>query len=239
MKKNILALAFVGSLAMIMIGCGGDDDKKKEVKIEDVVLNYKSEGKYDLSEYIAPEQNQTNNYVKKTYTNNKGEKKYSAAPEEADISYSYEVNSSTVTETETPGGDITTYTFLSDRINDGNVSIVRYANIGDNVAKIIATFHEESIDFNSTLLCKVNKHYASKKVRSTTYEDVLEVTCYGDTKSDSKFFDFVSSDYSVDYFAYGKGLIENTEETCSTTTVNKSNITKECEKETMEITTIN
>ncbi len=237
MKKNILALAFVGSLAMVMVGCGGDD-KKKEVKIEDVVLEYKSEGAYDLSKYIAPAQNQINNYMKKIYTNDKGEKKYSAEPEETDISYSYEVNGTTVTETETPGNDITTYSFLSDRINNDNIEIVRYANIGDNVAKIITTLSKDNIDFNSTQLCKINKHHASKKVRSTTYEDVLEVTCHGDTKSNSDFFGFVSSDYSVDYFAYEKGLIESNEETCSTTTV-KNNITKECEKETMEITTIN
>ncbi len=245
MKKNILALAFVGSLAMVMVGCGGDD-KKKEVKIEDVVLEYKSEGAYDLSKYIAPAQSQVNNYVKKSYTNNKGERKYSPTPDsEEDVSYTYDVNSTGVTEIESLYNDKTTYNFLDDRIDstDSNDSafsggIVRYADAGDNIFKVIASQSKDGINFDITYLCKVNKYLSSRKVRNTIYDDVLEITCTGSTEADSTVFTLTSKDYSTSYFSYEVGLIEEIEETCDTTTV-KNNITKECEKETMEITTIN
>lgn len=245
MKRSILTLAFVGSLAMVMIGCGGDDDKK-EINIEDVVLDYGVTGTYDLSKYIVPTQNQINNYVEKTYINDKGERKYNVTPDkEIDVSYSYEVNSTAITEIESLDNDKIIYSLLDNKINltdfnntAFNTGVVRHADVGDNIYKVIATFSEDGISFNATELCKINKHYDSKEVRNQTYNNVLEVTCTGSAEADSSIFTLTSKDYSTSYFSYGDGLIESNEETCDTTMVN-NNTTKECEKETLEIATIN
>ncbi len=252
MKKIILALALASSLMIIVTGCGGGSDDST-IDIDDVTLEFKTSATYDLRDYMSPEQDQTHNYVDKTYINNNGEKIYNAIPDKESYSTTrFEINGAIIKEYDDAELDVTS-TILSDRIVEAletieNMEIVtvRFADQDDYVNKIITTLtlttEEVSFDMQMKLVCKVNNYLASKEVNNNTYNDVLEITCTTTSTSSETVsgmpFNFISNGYGRFYLAKGVGMISETSEYCSITTLDTT-ISKECKKEISEITTIN
>ncbi len=245
MKKNILALAFVGSLAMVMIGCGGDDDKK-EVKIEDVELVYKTLGTYDLKEYQTPVSNQINNYEEKTYKNNKGKKSYPAEPVKTDNHiYKYEVNATAVKEIINSTLD-STYIYNNDRITilyaDDNTSedFVRFVEKGDYIYKKVFEGKNNGLDVEISMLCKVDSHINTMDVNGDTYNDIIKISCINKGSAIGKVngddYSNKANGTSVVYIAKDIGEISSADEDCETTKLNDIVTSSSCEKEIIEIT---
>ena len=247
MKKIILVLSLIGTLLSVSTGCGSDGDKKIDPK--DVVIKFKTNATYDLSNYFFPSIDQTNNYVHKNYTNDKGEKKYSNTPNETTYSIiNYETNNTTIKEYFDNNLDVT-HTIQNDKMrqldNEDNsvINLPRYVDKGDYIIKKEYSFVESGINFEYISICKVSNHINSKEINNKTYEDIIEVTCSSSSTSlkDAK-LNGVPYSYTIEttiqsLLAKNKSLIMETTESCTNVTVNTTT-DKSCDKEIVEITTI-
>ena len=245
MKKSILTLGLAGSLIIVTTGCGGGDDQK-EPTAQEVTLEYKTSGTYDLSQYMAPTENKINNYREKTYEDNQGGKNY-GEPTEAFPTIRFDINASTIKEYDSDGTD-TIYTILNDRIksldaDDNTVDyIVRYANIGDYIDKTIIETNVNGTSLNISSLCKLNGHLESKEINNVTYSDIIEISCVSNSNSSGNVGDnnFTTTSTSTDtyYLAKEVGEINSIEESCNTTILSGNKVSS-CEKIITEITNIN
>lgn len=244
MKQQILLSSIATVLLFALSGCGGGGDN--ETNIEDVTLTFKTDAAYDLSEYVYPTTEQTNNYVENEYVNESGKLSFDSTPDDTTYSaYSYEINGTTVTEYD--GADLSsTMTIGTDRltiedVEDGETTtetIVRHADEGDYIIKSI----ESGIGYENTMLCKLSDFLSSLTVNGNAYSNVAKVTCeYDSTSSVTLNGTAYTSTYdgtSTIYLANGIGMISETDSGCQTDTVGTAT-SKECYKETSEITTIN
>jgi len=236
MKKIILALVLVGTLIIVTTGCGGDDDKK-ELTAEEVTLEYKTSGAYDLSQYIAPAENKTNIYVKNTYINNDAQPNDTTYP-----TTQFDINTTTIKQYDSDDTNIT-YTILNDRIKLLNKNdTIRYANIGDYISKTIIKTNTNGNNLNMSSLCKLNKHIESKEINNNTYTDIVEIVCTSKFNSTGK-TNGIDSSVTRDgtktyYLAKEVGKISEIQEDCETTIFNKVD-SNNCKKIVTEITNIN
>jgi len=243
MKKIILGTSLVLAL---LAGCGSD--KKSKVSFNDIKIDYKTKGAYNLSEYIIPKQNQISNYVENEYTNNNGKRDYSKKADEGSPFYTssrFDVNNTTVKEFSDETLD-TTYSISTDRItsidaDDGSKeTFVLFADKGDYVMK-------EKVDDEDLgsveVVCKLTNHYESKKVSSKTYDDVIEVVCdidsYDSGKVGGSNIEVIGNGTNTKLFAKNKGLISDIYDFCRQTKSNGKKTEDICVKTTKEITTIN
>jgi len=247
MTKSILTISILSSMVLFTTGCGGGSDSTTDPK--DAVVEFKTSGTYDLRNYVTATQNQINNYVEKKFTNDKGEKKYEdTADETSYYATRFDVNNSTIKEFK---DDVleSTYTILSNKIiekdaeDNTEFSIARYADDGDYVFKKSETTQLNGITFTIVDACKVTDHLTSKEVNGHTYNDVLEITCEGYSTSqegatlNGNPLSIKTESTFISYSAKNEGTIWEEDETCTSTTLNKTT-NKECEKEITEITTI-
>ncbi len=239
MKKIIFGASLVSAL-VLMSGCGDSGDDK--VDIDAVVVEYKNSATYDLSEYTLATQSQTNMYVVKTFTNDKGKKSYQESPDETAYPIvRYDVNGSIVKEYDINGDLDTTNTILSDRISidNGSSTMARFADKGDYVSKVSFT---DNNGVTIKVACKINKQLASKEVSPKTYEDVLEMVCAMEgaqtTTLGGKAASVNLEGSLITYFAKGNGAISSIMEGCTKTKVGDTVVLQSCEKETEEITNI-
>ncbi len=237
MKKSILAISLLGSLAILSTGCGSSSESSSTTV-------------YDLSQYSLPSQNQINNYVEETYENDEGKKDYSNSPDsEGAYAQKYEIDGTTVKEYRDNILE-TTYTIQSNKIvevdaqDNSSINVTREVKEGDTIISINKTLQQDSITMTFKNSCKLSDHLNSKEIKGTTYNDVIEVKCEGTVTSPEGAqvgglpFSISSENTNFTYFAKGKGMILDIEEYCSTTILNNAE-SKECEKEITEITTIN
>ncbi len=237
-KKNILTVTTILSLALI--GCGSDDTTDP---FEDKVT-FKSAGAYNMMDYIAGETTKSYNYVVKDYEDEKGDKKY-PDPQESDSTTIYTLNGQTVNVIEdsfldrtlTPSTDRITFVDVAD---DGNTTMLqsKFADKGDQ----ILNFAQTQDNIKNNIVCKVTQHLDTKEVRGKSYSDVLEVTCQykvefqgtGNTQGINK----IMTGNDTSFYAKLIGLISSKNESCTETIVN-NNKTKQCEKQLLDISTIN
>lgn len=237
MKKSILAISLLSTLAILSTGCGSSSGSGSTTV-------------YDLSQYLLPSQNQINNYVKETYENNKGKKKYSDSPDSEDAyAQKYEVDGTTVKEYKDNILE-TTHTIQSDKIvevdaqDSSSIDTTRKLKEGDTIISINKTLQQNNITMTFKNSCKLNDYLSSKEIKGTTYNNVIEVKCKGTVTSPEGAqvgglpFSISTKNTTIIYLAKGKGMILEIEEYCSTTILNNAE-SKECEKEITEIATIN
>jgi hypothetical protein len=248
MTKSIITISILSSLILFSTGCGGGSDKKTDPK--DAVVEFKTSGTYDLRQYITATQNQINNYVEKTFTNNKGKKEYAnTADETSYYATRFDINNTTIKEFNDNDLDLTydiqtTKIIEKDADDNTTMNIARYADNGDYVYKKDETIQLNGITFTAVYACKISDHLSSKEVNGNTYNDILEITCEGSTNSqegaklNGNPLSIESESSLKSYLAKGEGIIWEEDETCTSTTINKTT-SKECEKELTEVTTIN
>jgi len=244
MKKTILGISLLTTL-LLTVGCGGD---KKKVGFDDVKVEYKSGGTYDLSHYLVPAQNQISNYVKKVYTNKSGKRKYDNTPDEGNTTYSkteYDING-TLIQAITDGALETTFKILTDKVtatdakNKSVENYARYADKGDYILKEELTDAE---DGTLKYFCKVADHLENTNINGHTYDDVLKVTCpmeiYDSATIAGNKVEVVGDGESILLFAKDKGMISFITDMCVENKFNGKKTESNCIKETQEITTIN
>ena len=236
-KRNILTLTTILSLAFI--GCGSDGDTNP---FEDKVT-FKSAGTYNLMDYLVGDPTKSYNYVVKDYEDEKGDKKY-PEPDESDLTTTYTLNGQTVNvfednsldRTLTPSTDRITYVDVDDENITKQQS--KFANIGDQILNFAYTQN----NIKSNISCRVKQHFDAKKIRGKSYSDILEITCQykadfqGTVNSQAITTSLTGSDTSL--YAKSIGLISTKDESCTETTLN-NNKTKLCEKQLIDISTIN
>ncbi|HHB93632.1 MAG TPA: hypothetical protein ENK88_00610, partial [Campylobacterales bacterium] len=188
MKKSIL---FSLPLIMIISGCGVLDKKNiNDTRLLDdsEKVVYVSQGKYDLTNYLFPNTNQTYIYQRAKYKDNQGDKNFNSEP----ISFNdsevveYVIDNNTISE-----GDSTKYTIPDDNVSLLKQELVndfydirkyrRYVDIGDYY------FSYEHVDADSTLYqigwmkCQVKEHNNTISIsvldNNKTYSDVLLLGC--------------------------------------------------------------
>ncbi len=238
MKKNIILTSLFSSLLLLSVGCGGDD-KDKTVDPEDVTLDFKTSGDYNLRDYIAPDQNKTINYVEKTYTDKTGKKNYKAiADEELYPIKKFEISGAVIKEYGAGNALETTYTItenkiISQDVGESGIDRVKFANVGDYITKIISTETKQA--------CKINKYIATKEVGANSYTDVLELSCTGTTEAEGIMggqSNSVSTIFTNKmYLAKNVGEISSIFEKCTTTKLGTLKST-ECQKKTTDLTNI-
>ncbi len=240
MKKSILTLGLAGSLIIVTTGCGGGDDKK-EPTAEEVTLEFKTSGDYDLSQYIAPTENKTNIYIEKTYKDNQGGKNY-GDPDSTFPTTRFDINETTIKQYDSDDTN-TTYTILDDRIKLLNKNdTIRYANIGDYTSKILIKTDTNGNNLNMSSLCKLNKYIESKEINDNIYTDIVEITCvtkFNSTGKTNGIDSSVTRDGTRTYnLAKEIGEISAIQEDCETTVFNGIQ-SSNCKKTVTEITNIN
>jgi len=245
MKKTILGISLFASL-LLTLGCGGSKDKK--VAFDDVKVEYKNSGTYDLSHYLVPAQNQISNYVKKVYTNKSGKRKYSETPDEGNTTYSkteYDINGTTIKEI-TDEKLETTYNILTDKITATDAednSVDRYARYADKGNYILKEELRDKDLGKMKSVCKLADHFENKNINGTTYDDVIEVTCdidsYDSAVIGGRQVEVISDGKGVLLFAKDKGMISFMTDICVEDKIDGKKTDAMCTKETQEITTIN
>ncbi len=240
MKKIIFATSLAGIL-LIATGCGGSDDKK-ELTIDEISLDFskKETASYDLSQYLAPDSNKTNTYIKKVYEDKSGKKSYSEdSMDESFPTVKFEVSTTTIKAIKSDDGNSTfsigdDRVFASSFLSSGDKNLVRYIDAGDYISK---TKSQNVISW-----CKLNRYLNSYKVSDKDYNDVIELKCKveksssGTTGTGSEYSDKSIED-SLYLFSKNIGLIESTKEECTTTVLNE-NEDQKCEKVVKKITNI-
>ncbi len=250
MKRYFISLSLAASL--FFVGCGGGDGDGGVNLDADVV--FKTVAKYDLRKYVIPAENSISTYKEKIYTNENGKKSFKDDPEEDIYTEKYDVNSTGVTVKDGSDTVDSVYIVKDDRIIDKETEdnstineIVRFADIGDYVLSFSDSKTENgNIPVTTKISCKLTGHYASKKVGSITYDDVLKIECKesssGNLKNQNIEFSYTSEGETEIYFAKGIGDIYSEDITCqNTNTVLNGAETKNstCEKELVEIVSHN
>ena len=156
----------------LMSGCGGggagdtggsssgltQSDKKGAVPTD----KGKTDGKYNLWDYMAPKNDRTNNFVETTGDSTKNYKTtYSTSPNRVTETSDYAKNEKTIY---TKEADRVTVSFEKDGTPNGEYALDLTADIGD-----IVTVKEST--------CKLTKHYDTVDISGKNFTDVIEIKC--------------------------------------------------------------
>jgi hypothetical protein len=190
MKKSIL-FSLPMMMIMIISGCGVLDKKNiNDTRLlndnEEVV--YIAQGKYDLTNYLFPNTNQTYIYQRAKYKDNYGDKNFNSEP--------ISINDSEVVEYVITDNIISESDSIKYIIQDDNISLLkqelvddfydnrkyrRYVDIGDYY------YSYKNVDAKSAfyqigwLKCQAKEHYDTKSIsildNNKTYSDVLLLGC--------------------------------------------------------------
>ena len=245
MKKIILSLS-VGALILGMSGCGSSGDSKPDAN--SINIEFKTSGTFDLAQYITADKDQSNNYVKKVYTNNKGKKDYKDTADKTTYPVKTITHTSDISVEEFIDGKLdSTYSFLADRIKTtddvNNTDIIaRFANKGDYISKSVKTITSDGLPIHYEMVCKLSKKLDSKTVLAKDYQDVIQVVCTYNSSANSSInnsaITYTSNGVNTIYAAKGIGTILDINEDCSETKVGDATPVKECQKEVEEITSV-
>jgi hypothetical protein len=199
MKNNkLITLATVTTLLFFLSGCGGSDTIAQEIqssgesvadkednqtKESDVVVEFKTEGSYDLSNYLFSLPALTQKiFSVRTYTSDTDptDTVYGTLEGTSFVTQTYDIDGNQRTYME--DGEIdTVYTLLNDRIQSEDdslseaVDIVRFADTGDYLSStnrdLIYTGSNTTVNFN--IQCRLKEHLESKN----NFLDILQVVC--------------------------------------------------------------
>ena len=176
MKKSFSSLI----LAMFLIsGCGGGGsdegrgdtpDTKDDIKKGQPTLGVgKTDGKYNLWEYVTPKDDRTNNFVETTGdTTKKYKTTYSTTSNKVIEVSDYAKNEQTIY-TKTYNNTLNKYdrvtvSFEKDGTPNGSYDLDLTADVGD-----VVTVKESS--------CKLIKHHDSIAINGKSFTDVIEIKC--------------------------------------------------------------
>ena len=177
MKKSFSALI----LAMFMMsGCGGGGDSREDSPTaknndDDIPKGQptlgvgKTDGKYNLWEYVTPKSDRTNNFVETTGSTSKNYKTtYSTTSNKVTEVSSYAKDEQTIY-TKTYNNtlkkyDRVTVSFEKDGTPNGSYDLDLTADVGD-----VVTVKESS--------CKLAKHHSSIQINGQSFKDVIEIQC--------------------------------------------------------------
>lgn len=201
-KKGII-LATITTL-FLLSGCGGSDatvQKSQEIQIDgesvtgltnqeenltqnsDITVEFKTEGAYDLSEYLfsLPTLTQKVFFVK-TYTSDTDptDNVYGEQEDTSFYTQTYEIDGNQRTYLEDGELD-TVYTLLNDRIQEENDSLseaidfVRFADNGDYLSSTNRNliYQETNTTISFNIQCRLKEHLESKN----NFQDIVQVVC--------------------------------------------------------------
>jgi len=241
-------LIFICVTLVLMIGCEGDKSLPRETAQELEVI-FATTGKYDLSKYLFPSEEQISNYRDKIYSSGEDHKYASHEDNETFYSESYQVDESQIDKYDNDGRLIVKYAVQQDRLkgtlvddNNRTLKIARYVDVSSYIILNSHTVQEQGREGNKKLSCEVAEYIENKTVTSNTYNNVLKITCQIDnlTSGDFNGNNFMTKELGTHilFYAKEKGMIKSIEDICSTDTLNSLSTTK-CKKTVTEITTIN
>ena len=246
MKKFLITLGLVFGILFFSTGC--EEGGKTQTPVEEPTLHFDGEGAYDLSKYLFPDQNQTNNYEQNIYVNSNGKKEYAAL--DANKSYyhlKFVVGEQVVEEYH--GVNLTRvlskiYHLKDDRIiasdkeEDENVTIVRFVDKDELVIKHTASSEEDGNTKESKMECRISQMLEER----LGYANVLELSCT------------VSEDYEIVfrgkkgetkmhgslkiYVAKNVGVVESLKDVCEETYFSDKLVESECVKTEKTLTQI-
>ena len=247
MKRFLTICGLVGGILFFSTGCE-ESDRTLPPVIEEPTLHFDGKGEYDLSEYLFPDQNQTNNYEQNIYVNSDGKKEYATL--DANKSYyhlKFVVEKKTVEEYH--GVNLTRvlskiYHIKDDRIiesnkqEDENITIVRFADMNELVVKHAASSQEDGNTKESKMECRM----AQMLEERSDYANVLELSCT------------VSEDYEIVfrgkkgetkmhgslklYLAKNVGVVESLKDVCEEAYFSDKLVESECVKTEKTLTQI-
>jgi len=188
--KNIKTVATVTAILFFLSGCGGSaasntelqnsgdidtlNEEENQTNNSDIVLEFKTEGTYDLSSYIFPTLVTQKRFSVKTYIGDTDptDTVYGNVTDTTFYTHTIEENDNQITFKKDGQIDLQ-YTLLDDRIQIENstisnpVDIVRFSDIGDYIGTI-----DENIT-DSNIKCKLNSNLGLKN----GFQDVLQIVC--------------------------------------------------------------
>jgi|GEM_PF-2968501 len=212
MKKNRIKIFALSLLPLLFIGCGMD---KKDINNitqldENETVSYDTDGKYDLSQYILPPQNQRNIYQISKYNYTTPERDDTQAPlmviDNEYVDYIIENGTTKIGyTTEYQVSDIAIYRkeFVDD--NYDNRYYARHIDIGDFY------YIYENVDIDSTYSqngftkCKAEEHLDQISVLDNNYTDILHLSCEGKFREEV-IGDFFEIKEFVAHYYYAKGI---------------------------------
>ena len=180
MKKIPISLLTL----LLIIGCGFDKKDLNDIRLLDdsEKVSYSDEGKYDLSEYLFPNQDVTYIYQRVKYRDNQGDKNYNKEP--------LRVNNSERVEYKIVGDSVKEGSDINYTIKDVSVQKIelvddfydvreyrRFVDINDTY------YSYEHVDTATTLYqvgwltCKVEEQLNYKEILDRNYSDVLILMC--------------------------------------------------------------
>lgn len=162
MKKNITVLLLALSL---LAGCGGGGDKStpagdggSNIKIG------KTDGKYNLWEYMVPSADRTNNFIEtKDDKTSKYKTTYTTTGDKVTEISDYAQNEKTIY---TKRNDRVTISFEKDGASNGSYDLHLTAEKNGDITILTST-------------CKLSDHFDNKVINSKTFLDVIEIICNG------------------------------------------------------------
>jgi hypothetical protein len=187
-NKKIEILLTATTILFLLSGCGGstanhendittlnEEEPTDSTDNSDIVLEFKTEGAYDLSNYLFPKRFTQKQFRVKTYTDDTDltDTVYGTVASTTFYTQTIKENNNQITFKKDDQIDIQ-YTLLDDRIQIENstvsnpVDIVRFTDIGDYIGSI-----DKNITTNFNIQCKLNEHLESKN----NFPDVLSVVC--------------------------------------------------------------
>ena len=198
MKNTKLMTLTTATILFFLSGCGGTDatiqelqdtgktvieQEDSQTKKSDIVLEFKTEGTYDLNDYLFPSSTLAQKtFSVKTYTEDTDltDTVYGTSDNTSFYTQTYEIDGNQRTYLE--DGEIdTVYTLLNDRIQSKDnslsetINIVRFADAGDYLSSAHKNLTYETTDatFRFNIHCRLKEHMESKN----DFKDVLQVVC--------------------------------------------------------------
>lgn len=165
--KKVIALILLSLL--ILTGCGGGSEgsgnSKEPQNNTNSAVNSdvgKTDGKYNLWEYMTPAKDTTNNFIEtKGETTSTYKTTYSTSPTIVTETSDYAQNEKTIY---TKKSDRITVSFEKDGTPNGSYDLDLTANITD-----IVTIKEST--------CILTNHYDKVKIGDKSFTDVIEIKC--------------------------------------------------------------
>jgi len=239
MKRFLITLGLVFGILFFSTGCE-EGSKTKDPVREEPIIHFDGEGEYDLSEYLFPEQNQTNIYEQKVYVNSKGEKKYDSleanksnynlkfVKNDKNIEEYYGRNS--VRELSKVYDVQDDRIIVNDRQADENITIVKFVDMNKLVIQHTAKSEEDENTKESTMECRIVQSLEER----LGYPNVLKLSCKVSENYEMLFKgerDERKMDGSLElYLAEDIGLVESIEDVCKKTYFSGTLVKSECVK---------
>ena len=200
MKNYKLITLTTATILFFLSGCGGTDatiqelqdtgktvveqeDNQTKKSDSDIVLEFKTEGAYDLNDYLFPSSTLAQKrFFVKTYTEDTDltDTVYGIQTDTSSYKQTYEIAGNQITYKEDGKFD-TLYTLLNDRIQreddtrSASVDIVRFPDMGSYIssAEERLSLYGINTTTNLNIQCKLNATLESKN----NYTDIIQVVC--------------------------------------------------------------